>query len=72
MSPAELVETLRAAVALGEEDHGIVFTFVGPTSRGLGVRVQILATTQDGERVMAVDRKTAKRWLAKIERELAP
>lgn len=71
MTLNELVSALEAGMArdkhgLPLRDDDLVFTFCGPTARGLGVRVQVLAHLDSGQRLMGVDRKTAQRWVKKL------
>jgi hypothetical protein len=73
VSPAELVAALREGMdrpipGRPPADTDLVFTFVSPRATGLGVRPQILSECADGY-VLGIDRKTAARWIKRLERE---
>ncbi len=74
MTPAELVAALREGMdrpkpaGFPPSDGDLIFTFVSPRATGLGIRPAILSTCTDGY-VLGVDRKTARRWIKRLERE---
>lgn len=66
MTPEELRTALEEGVAKASSPTALVFTFVGRSSRGLGIRPIVLSEMQSGEKVYGVDCATAKRWLKKL------
>lgn len=73
MTHEELIRALRAGMqrdrgGLPHAPHDLVFTFVSPRAAGLGIRPMVLDRREDGTYVLGVTRKTAQRWIAKLDR----